>query len=266
MQDRTPPTAHLSVRAPRQALSDLGEQPLPAFGWHRYVTRECSEQVDVALGVVVDCPIEVFDGHDVKQARSLDFGSLLRKLTGRGSQRVLGQSLTDGVVDLLKVGEEGISVGREDMLGAPYCQVSTGPQGLCGELIPQVGVHPVPGGCRNHCGILPTLSVPILESGLDHVDWVVGQVRARLGRERNPGLDRSDAELSAGQRQGCFSRSGADLKNAVTRTKPGELDQSVEQFFWILGPSVLIELGGLIERGPQALSVTHAPRLSLQSQ
>jgi hypothetical protein len=38
------------------------------------MAREGAQEIDVGLGVVVDGPVEVFDGDDVELARLLDLG------------------------------------------------------------------------------------------------------------------------------------------------------------------------------------------------
>ena len=74
MQDGPPSAAHRAARAPSKALSDLGEEPLAVWWCHGDMAREGAQEIDVGLGVVVDGPVEVFDGDDVELAGLLDLG------------------------------------------------------------------------------------------------------------------------------------------------------------------------------------------------
>ena len=57
----TPTPAESSVLSKRQPTTDLAEQVLAVIGRHGNVVRERAQQADVALGVVVDRPVEVLD-------------------------------------------------------------------------------------------------------------------------------------------------------------------------------------------------------------
>ncbi len=123
-------------------------------------------------------------------------------------RRAFGKALADGVVDLLDLGEEGVPAGREDVLGAPRCEVTSGPQRRGCELVALAGVDPVPGGRSHDCCELTARPGPVLEPGLDDLDGIARQVDAGLSSERVAGLDGRDVQPAADQGQGGLSRSG----------------------------------------------------------
>lgn len=156
-------------------------------------------------------------GHDIEQPGRLDLVGPVGQLPGRWARRTLGETFADGVVDLLDLGEEGVPVKREDVLGAPGCEVTSRPRRRGCELVAPVGVYPVPGGRSHDCCVLAVRRGPVLEPGLDDLDVIARQVDAGLSSEPVAGLDGRDEQPAAGQGQGGLSRSGSDLQDPVAR-------------------------------------------------
>lgn len=111
VQDGAPTAAQLPAGPRREAAPDLVEQLLSALQRHRDVAGEGAQQLDICLGVVVDRPVEVLDGHDIEQPGRLDLGGPVGQFPGCRARRALGKTLADSVVDLLDVGEEGVPPG-----------------------------------------------------------------------------------------------------------------------------------------------------------
>jgi hypothetical protein len=93
---------------------------------HRDVAEERAEQADVHIGFVVHRPVEVIDSDDVEEPRRLDLRAIIRQLSRRLTWSPVRKSLTDGVIHLLNLVDEGVTAGREDVRGRPGRQVPSG--------------------------------------------------------------------------------------------------------------------------------------------
>jgi hypothetical protein len=85
VEDGTPATTEPAVGSLREPAAHLGVEVLALGGRCGDVPGEGAEQSDLALGVVVDGPVEVLHGDHLEQAGGLDLLRLLRQLPRGGA-------------------------------------------------------------------------------------------------------------------------------------------------------------------------------------
>jgi hypothetical protein len=222
------------------------------------VPGERVEQLDVLLGPVHPLPVVLPDSGHVEQPAGLDPGPVVFELPRPRADRVRRHSLADLVVDVLDLLEERIAAIGEHVLLRPQRQVPAGPQRLPGPPVPDTGVHPVPGRGREHQAdrfVRP----PILEPSLHHLDVEPSQVPAGHRGELAAQLQARETEPPPGQRQRGLSRGAPHLQQPVTRRQPGQCDQVVEERLGIIRPDPVVDLGRLVKRRPQPLSLRIGP-------
>ena len=95
---------------------------------------------------------------------------------------------------------------------------------------------------------------------------IIGQRLLCASGQRRPGLEGGDPQTAPGQRERGLARAGADLEDAVARPYGRELDEPVEQPLGVVGPGVVVEVGGLVEGRPEPLAVVvHGSSLALRA-
>jgi len=204
------------------------------------MAREGVEQLEVAVSVVGDLPVEVAHQDWFEQAAGLYVLVLVGQLTRRGVRRPRWQAFTDLVVDLLQVGKEPVPALRKDVRGAPERHVTSRPQQLPRAPVANRWIEPVPGGGREHqIETLVFRGVDVLERALDDLDaGEAGQVATRHGGQRRPRLDASDVKTPAGQRQRRLAAGGApDLQQPVIRIELSGSDHRLVQRLGVLRPA-----------------------------
>jgi hypothetical protein len=92
---------------------------------------------------------------------------------------------------------------------------------------------------------------------------VGGRSGSRVSRPARPGngcqlrteLNGQDLAAAFGKRRRRLAGSRADLQDVTAGTEIGQLGHVVEQGRWVARSSPVIQLGGLVERRPQALAI-----------
>lgn len=217
MQDCAPVTAQPPVGPQGEPAADFAVEPVTLFVRHGDVTRERVEQVDVALGVINDLPVEVTDLTVSEQPTLSDFGAAVWQLIRRGPTRVGGKTLVNLLIDFLDLAKERITVIRERMLGVPESQMPIRRQQTAGFAVADVGVEPAPcSGSENQLEGMLFLGLPILKRCLDdlHVG-VSGKIVSRRGGQVLSELKANEPETSSGQGQGGLARRAADLQQTI---------------------------------------------------
>jgi hypothetical protein len=108
----------------------------------------------------------------------------------------------------------------------------------------------MPRCCREHeVETVVARWLPGLEGALDHIDTrKAGQVVPGGGGQVPTDLHARDPIAPTRKRERGFPGGAAHLEQPIPRLKSSHLDQPVEELIGVLGPSLLIQVGGRVER------------------
>jgi hypothetical protein len=221
------------------------------------VPGERAEQLDVLLGRVVALPAVLADRDHLEQPARLDLGPVVGEFSRARPRHLDRQPLADLVVDVLDLTEERITPVGEHVPLRPDGQVSAGTQRVPGQVVPDRGVDPVPGGGREDQAHR-LRGPPFLEPPLDDLHREPGQVPAGDGGQLRAELDARNAEAPPGQRESRLARGTAHLEQMVAGRDRGQGDQVIEEAFRVVGAGPVVALGDLIEGLPEPLALTPA--------
>src|SRR4029453_13972327 len=121
-----------AVRSGRETSADVAVEAVSLPVLHGDVSRERTEQVDVALGVVDGLPVVLRDIDNLEQPAGLDLATVVTQLL-RPWQRGIGRKgLANLVIDLLELLEERIAAIGDDVPRTPHREVAPGLEDIGG--------------------------------------------------------------------------------------------------------------------------------------
>src|SRR5215472_2865110 len=262
VQDGAPVPPDAAIGPRRQAPPDLGVQAVTLRRRHRDVAGERIEQPDVLLRCVADLPIELLNDHDLERAAPFNLRAQVGHFSRPMEDRPGRQALADLVIDVLDLTEERVAVIGHDVLGSPHRKVPAAPQQCPGLAVLDPRIDPVPRGRGEDQVVAAGYAVvrrrwlPGLERGVDDPHCAKArQVAPGLLGEPGAELHTGDPVAAAGQLDGGLASPAPDLEQVAGVSQPGGPFKLVEQGDRVVGPGVVVTVGGRLERHAQAPGV-----------
>src|SRR6266536_171378 len=126
VKDGAPVPAHEPAGAPGDPRLDLPVEALPLRRLHREVAGEGVQERNVLACRVRRLPDVAPDPDVLEETAGLDLRRVVGHLLGWGRRPASLVALSDRVVDVLDLGEEGIEAGGEGVERAPESKVAAG--------------------------------------------------------------------------------------------------------------------------------------------
>jgi len=137
-------------RSSREPTTDLRVEAVAFPSLHRNVTGKGVEEIDVLLSAIARLPIEVANFDHLEEPCVVDFGSLPLELARPRPGIPRGGSLSDILVDLLDLNEEGVTVDWEHVGGSPKAEVASWAQRLPCLVVAHFWIDPMPSRCSEY--------------------------------------------------------------------------------------------------------------------